>query len=220
MRILDVRQPGQALLELRGHGGPVNNIEWSPTRRGMLASGGDDALVLVWDLLHSSNGAALNGDVGGGGGSSGSNPLSVGGGGGGTHSRQLSGTGLGVGMGLGMGIGTGSAASVGAGPGLGSGTAGGIGTGTGTGAGSGTGGGTGVSGGAGSGTGAGAGAAGSGSGSGSSTTASINAKGPAVSWRCEYEIANLSWAPQSHLTSHGGDWVGVCGGRGIWGVKL
>lgn len=51
IRILDVRQPGQALLELRGHGAAVNCIEWSPNRRGMLASGGDDSTVLIWDLM-------------------------------------------------------------------------------------------------------------------------------------------------------------------------
>ncbi|KAM0551888.1 hypothetical protein ACHAPJ_008225 [Fusarium lateritium] len=53
IRILDVRQPGQALLELRGHAGNVNSIEWSPHRRGMLASGGDDCQVLLWDLYNS-----------------------------------------------------------------------------------------------------------------------------------------------------------------------
>ncbi|KEY65700.1 hypothetical protein S7711_07527 [Stachybotrys chartarum IBT 7711] len=53
IRILDVRQPGQALLELRGHSGAVNCLEWSPLRRGMLASGGDDCRVLLWDLLNS-----------------------------------------------------------------------------------------------------------------------------------------------------------------------
>lgn len=45
-------------------------------------------------------------------------------------------------------------------------------------------------------------------------------KGPSASWRCDYEVSNVSWAPQSTLTSQGGDWLGVCGGRGIWGVKL
>ncbi|KAK5992974.1 putative WD repeat-containing protein C17D11.08 [Cladobotryum mycophilum] len=53
IRILDVRQPGQALLELRGHTGPVNCIEWSPLRRGTLASGADDCQVLLWDLMNS-----------------------------------------------------------------------------------------------------------------------------------------------------------------------
>ncbi|RDA89552.1 hypothetical protein CP533_2568 [Ophiocordyceps camponoti-saundersi (nom. inval.)] len=64
IRILDVRQPGQALLELRGHTGSINCLEWSPLRRGTLASGGDDCHVLVWDLMtsNSSRGAQpLNG---------------------------------------------------------------------------------------------------------------------------------------------------------------
>jgi len=51
IRILDVRQPGQALLELRGHGGSLSCVEWSPLQRGKLASGGDDCQVLIWDLL-------------------------------------------------------------------------------------------------------------------------------------------------------------------------
>lgn len=54
IRLLDVRQPGQALLELRGHTGSLNCIEWSPLRRGHLASGGDDCQVLLWDLLDDS----------------------------------------------------------------------------------------------------------------------------------------------------------------------
>ncbi|ETS07151.1 WD40 repeat-like protein [Trichoderma reesei RUT C-30] len=58
IRILDVRQPGQALLELRGHSGPINCIEWSPTRRGTLASGADDCQVLLWDLM---SGSSING---------------------------------------------------------------------------------------------------------------------------------------------------------------
>ncbi|TAQ91139.1 hypothetical protein B7494_g499 [Chlorociboria aeruginascens] len=66
IRILDVRQPGQALLELRGHASSINCIEWSPSRRGTLASGADDSLVLVWDLLAQSTslpppGPAANG---------------------------------------------------------------------------------------------------------------------------------------------------------------
>ncbi|KAL2202948.1 WD40 repeat-like protein [Sarocladium strictum] len=63
IRILDVRQPGQALLELRGHAGSINCLEWSPSRRGTLASGGDDCQVLLWDLLNQSStpGAPING---------------------------------------------------------------------------------------------------------------------------------------------------------------
>lgn len=55
IHILDVRQPGQALLELKGHSGTVNCIEWSPSRRGTLASGADDSLVLIWDLFNQHN---------------------------------------------------------------------------------------------------------------------------------------------------------------------
>lgn len=62
IRILDVRQPGQALLELRGHGGSLNCIEWSPLRRGTLASGGDDCQVLIWDLLNQST-SSVNGST-------------------------------------------------------------------------------------------------------------------------------------------------------------
>ena len=51
VRVLDVRQPGQALLELKGHSAPVTCIEWSNNRRGCLASGGDDSQVLIWDLM-------------------------------------------------------------------------------------------------------------------------------------------------------------------------
>ena len=137
IRILDVRQPGTALLELRGHQGNLNTIEWSPSRRGMLASGADDSQVLVWDLLNAQNQAAIP-------------PSSV--------------------------I-NGSASA-----------------GTGTGAGTGT--------------------------NPPPTAGEIQAKRPSASWRCEYEVANVSWAPQSALTGQGGDWLGVCAGRGVWGVKL
>ncbi|KAK6435476.1 hypothetical protein LTR95_008336 [Oleoguttula sp. CCFEE 5521] len=117
IRILDVRQPGTALLELKGHQNSLNSLEWSPHRRGLLASGGDDSLVLTWDLLSAGSSAGGNG-VGPGG--------------------------------------------IGAGDG----------------------------------------------------------KGPLGWWRCEYEVGNVSWAPESMLTAQGGDWVGVCAGRGVWGVKI
>jgi DDB1- and CUL4-associated factor 7 len=38
-------------------------------------------------------------------------------------------------------------------------------------------------------------------------------RGPGAAWSCDYEINNLSWAPV-------GDTLGVCGGRGFWGVQL
>ncbi|KZM19835.1 uncharacterized protein EKO05_0004231 [Ascochyta rabiei] len=135
IRILDVRQPGQALLELRGHSAALNSIEWNPSRRGMLASGGDDSLVLVWDLLHANQGAAISGE----------------------HAASA--------------LPTPAAAQP---------------TNNGTGA----------------------------------QNVPVGQKGPYASWRCDYEVGNISWAPQSALTGQGGDWLGVAGGRGVWGVKL
>ncbi|KAI1111043.1 WD40 repeat-like protein [Nemania sp. NC0429] len=115
IRILDVRQPGQALLELRGHGGAVNSVEWSPGRRGLLASGGDDSQVLLWDLMNSTptTGPSSNGS-------------------GGTEKHLT----------------------------------------------------------------------------------------PVASWNCDYEVGNLGWAPQLHNSDSSGDWLGVSGGRGVWGVKV
>jgi WD repeat-containing protein 68 len=136
IRILDVRQPGQALLELRGHSASVNSIEWNPSRRGMLASGGDDSLVLIWDLLHANNGATISDKHA----STAPPPAPAP-----THPAN--------------------------------------------------------------------GAAGA-------QNVPVGQKGPYASWRCDYEVGNISWAPQSALTGQGGEWVGVAGGRGVWGVKL
>ena len=122
IQILDVRQPGQALLELRGHAAAINCIEWSPSRRGTLASGGDDSLVLIWDLLNQSNALTIPG----------------------TNGAQPPHSGSGA----------------------------------------------------------------------------ENFRGPTSSWQCDYEVGNISWAPQSGLTSQGGDWLGVSGGRGVWGVSM
>lgn len=38
-------------------------------------------------------------------------------------------------------------------------------------------------------------------------------RGPSASWDCGYEVSNISWAPVSGT-------LGVCGGKGIWGVQL
>lgn len=105
IRILDVRQPGQALLELRGHGGSVNCMEWSPSRRGILASGGDDSQVLLWDLINT--------------------PAST------TPDKHLT---------------------------------------------------------------------------------------PVAAWQCDYEVGNLGWTPKNQ--NSGDEWLGVAGGRGVWGVKM
>ncbi|KAE8352619.1 WD40-repeat-containing domain protein [Aspergillus coremiiformis] len=121
VRVLDVRQPGQALLELKGHGSSINCVEWSQSRRGVLASGADDCLVLLWDLINQHNAAPV--------------PPAV-------HN-----------------------------PGA------------------------------------------------PSTTSE---RGPAAAWQCDYEVSNISWSPQGGTTGagHPRDWLGVCGGRGVWSVAL
>lgn len=62
--------------------------------------------------------------------------------------------------------------------------------------------------------------AGNSSGLNGGTHGDVQSKGPSSSWRCDYEVNNISWAPQSSLTGQGGDWLGAVGGRGVWGVKL
>ncbi|KAJ2895477.1 hypothetical protein MKZ38_006414 [Zalerion maritima] len=114
IRILDVRQPGQALLELRGHGGSVNCVEWSPNRRGTLASGGDDSQVHIWDIM------TTNGSFNMAGANGVSNPDA--------H------------------------------------------------------------------------------------------RAPVASWQCDYEVGNVGWVPR--LPGESGDWLGVSGGRGVWGVRI
>lgn len=121
VRILDHRQPGQALLELHGHAANINSIEWSPNRRGVLASGADDSQVLSWDLMNPQNAAPITSN-----GTGGPKPES----------------------------------------------------------------------------------------------ANTQMKGPAGFWRSDFEVTSISWAPPSQLTEQGADWLGVVGGRGVWGVKL
>ena len=49
LHVLDIRHPGQSILDLDAHMGSLNAIQWSPTSRNLLATCADDAQVLVWD---------------------------------------------------------------------------------------------------------------------------------------------------------------------------
>ncbi|KAK8103424.1 WD40-repeat-containing domain protein [Apiospora kogelbergensis] len=106
--------PARRSWSFGGHGGSVNCVEWSPLRRGTLASGGDDSMVLVWDLMNT----------------------------------------------------TPSNAPSNSGPG--------------------------------------------------STDKHLT---PVASWQCDYEVGNLGWTPPLP-NSDAGEWLGVSGGRGVWGVKI
>ncbi|KAF8601846.1 WD40 repeat-like protein [Ceratobasidium sp. AG-I] len=50
VQVLDMRNPGQPVVELKGHRGAVSAIGWGAAEGSMLASAGDDCQVLVWDL--------------------------------------------------------------------------------------------------------------------------------------------------------------------------
>ena len=49
------------LSKFNGHAKVINCIEWSHSQRGILASGGDDSFVLIWDLLNPANAASTLG---------------------------------------------------------------------------------------------------------------------------------------------------------------
>lgn len=52
--VIDIRAPWKPLALLEAHQAPVNSIAWAPpdrAGRNVLASGGDDCQVLVWDLM-------------------------------------------------------------------------------------------------------------------------------------------------------------------------
>jgi len=58
VQILDMRSPGQPVIELRGHHAPINALGWGSADRPLLATAGDDCQVLLWDLANHTQGAA------------------------------------------------------------------------------------------------------------------------------------------------------------------
>ncbi|PPQ98437.1 hypothetical protein CVT24_004116 [Panaeolus cyanescens] len=58
VQILDMRSPGQPVMELRAHHAPINALGWGSAKVPLLATAGDDCQVLLWDLSNYSQGAA------------------------------------------------------------------------------------------------------------------------------------------------------------------
>ncbi|KAI8994070.1 WD40 repeat-like protein [Trametes punicea] len=50
VQILDMRSPGQPVMELKAHRAQVNALGWSSTDSQLLATAGDDCQLLLWDL--------------------------------------------------------------------------------------------------------------------------------------------------------------------------
>ncbi|KAG6886263.1 hypothetical protein C0993_006673 [Termitomyces sp. T159_Od127] len=55
IQILDMRSPGQPVMELKAHHAPINAFAWGPTEQPLLATAGDDCQVLLWDLASFNN---------------------------------------------------------------------------------------------------------------------------------------------------------------------
>ncbi|CAG7853980.1 SubName: Full=Related to human and petunia an11 protein {ECO:0000313/EMBL:CCA67184.1} [Serendipita indica DSM 11827] len=49
VQVLDMRSPGQPVADLRAHRGQVNAVSWGKVDA-MLATGGDDGQLLIWDM--------------------------------------------------------------------------------------------------------------------------------------------------------------------------
>ncbi|KIM91995.1 hypothetical protein PILCRDRAFT_809991 [Piloderma croceum F 1598] len=50
IQILDMRSPGQPVMELRAHRAQVNALGWGSSENPLLATAGDDCQLLLWDL--------------------------------------------------------------------------------------------------------------------------------------------------------------------------
>lgn len=51
VQILDMRSPGQPVMELRGHVAPINGLDWGSAEQPLLATAADDCQVLIWDIM-------------------------------------------------------------------------------------------------------------------------------------------------------------------------
>ncbi|KAL7281062.1 WD40 repeat-like protein [Trametes coccinea BRFM310] len=60
VQILDMRSPGQPVMELKAHRAQVNALGWSSTDSQLLATAGDDCQLLLWDLAPHTQAAAAS----------------------------------------------------------------------------------------------------------------------------------------------------------------
>ncbi|KAJ2972047.1 hypothetical protein NUW54_g12358 [Trametes sanguinea] len=60
IQILDMRSPGQPVMELKAHRAQVNALGWSSTDSQLLATAGDDCQLLLWDLAPHTQAAAAS----------------------------------------------------------------------------------------------------------------------------------------------------------------
>ncbi|KAF6760051.1 WD40 repeat-like protein [Ephemerocybe angulata] len=58
VQILDMRSPGQPVMELRGHHAAINALGWGSGDQPFLATAADDCQVLLWDLTSYAQGPA------------------------------------------------------------------------------------------------------------------------------------------------------------------
>jgi len=52
VQILDMRNPGNPVMELRAHHAQINALGWGTTDHPLIATAGDDCQLLLWDITH------------------------------------------------------------------------------------------------------------------------------------------------------------------------
>lgn len=55
VQVLDMRNPGQPVVELKGHRGPVSAIGWGAAEGSMLATAGSPNLTVMIDVINNFN---------------------------------------------------------------------------------------------------------------------------------------------------------------------
>ena len=58
--VLDIRATRNPITKLRGHSAPINSVRWIPQSSNLVATGGDDCQLLVWDVSRATFAGAHN----------------------------------------------------------------------------------------------------------------------------------------------------------------